>query len=120
MIPEWVMKYKVPGTTIKQIGHNYYLYSATSHRHPDKSYPVSAQTYIGKITADGVVSERVSINVGKTEARRLSELIAGLPPELGDIIVLNIKKDWLYTKTDVKLIKALEERGIYCNGKVVF
>lgn len=120
MIPEWVMKYKVPGTTIKQIGNNYYLYFATSERRPDKNYPVSVQTYIGKITADGVVSERVSINVGKTEARRLSELITGLPPELGDVIVLNVKNAWLYTKTDEKTIRALEERGIYSNGKVVF
>ena len=119
MIPDWVMRYKTPGTTVKRIGKNYYLYAATSERRPDKRHPVSIQTYIGKITVDGIVSERVSINVGKTEARRLSELVAGLPIGLGNIIVLRIKNAWHYTKTDMKTIRELEERGIYSDGKVV-
>lgn len=120
MIPEWVMKYRVPGTTVKQIGKNYYLYLATSQRRPDKKYPVSIQTYVGKITPDGVVSERVSIKVGNTEARKLSEVRPGIPPEYREVIVLKVKKEWLFTKTDQKIITALEERGIYRDGKVVF
>ena len=50
MYPQWVLKHKKPGTTVKQIGKNYYLYFASSHREPEKKYPVSVQTYIGKIT----------------------------------------------------------------------
>ncbi len=119
MIPKWAMKYKVPGTTVKQIGNNYYLYLATSERRPDKKYPVSVQTYVGKITPDGVASERVAIRVGDTEARRLSEVRPGIPPEYGDVIVLKVKKDWLFTKMDRETIRCLEERGIYRGGKVV-
>lgn len=120
MLPEWVQKYKGPGTTVKKIGNNYYLYHATSRWNPEKNYPESVQTYIGKITGDGVVNERVSIAVNKTEARLLSKLVKGLPDDLGNLIVLKVKGEWLYTKTDEKQIQCLKKRGIYDNGKVVF
>lgn len=120
MLPEWVQKYKKPGTTVKKIGNNYYLYSATSKWNPDKRYPQSIQTYIGKITEDGILNERVSIAVNETEACLLSELVRGLPDELGKLIVLKVKGEWLYTKMDGKTIKQLKTRGIYNDGKVVF
>ena len=63
MKPEWVLKHKKPGCTIKEINGKYYLYYATSRYDPNKSYPVSIQTYIGRITPEGVVSERVSIDI---------------------------------------------------------
>ena len=50
--PDWVEKYHTPGTTLKQIGDNYYLYSSSSKYDKNKSYPVSVQRYIGKITKD--------------------------------------------------------------------
>lgn len=120
MLPEWVKKYKSPGTTVKKIGNNYYLYHATSKWNPEKRYPESVQTYIGKITQDGVVNERVSIAVNRTEACLLSKLIEGLPDDLGNLIVLKIKGEWLYTKTDNGKIEQLKNRRIYDNGKVVF
>ena len=120
MYPEWVLKHKKPGTTVKQIGKNYYLYYATSHRESGKKYPVSSQTYIGKITEQGVISERVSISVGDTEAAFLSDLIPDLSEEFSKIIALKIKKEWVLTKTDKKHIKKLEKKGIIKDGKVVF
>lgn len=120
MLPEWVQKYKRPGTTVKKIGNNYYLYHATSRWNSEKRYPESVQTYIGKITENGVFNERVSIAVNKTEACLLSRLIEGLPDDLGNLIVLKIKREWLYTKTDEEKIKQLKIRGIYDNGKVIF
>lgn len=120
MLPEWVQQYKTQRTTVKKIGKNYYLYYATSKRVPDKSYPVSVQSYIGKITENGVVSERVSINVGQTQACLLSELVPGLPDDLGKLIVLKVRGDWLYTKTGHGMVGRLKERGIYEDGKVVF
>ena len=120
MYPEWVLKHKKPGTTVKQIGKNYYLYYATSHREPGKKYPVSSQTYIGKITEQGVISERVSIVVGDTEAALLSKLVPNLPKEFSEIIALRIKKEWVLTKTNKKLEKKLEKKGIAKNGKIVF
>lgn len=120
MIPEWAKKYQKPGTSIKRIGNNYYLYRATSRWNSEKGYPESIQTYIGKITETGVITGKVIINVHETEARLLSDLIGGLPEALGKLIVLKIKDDWLYTKTDKKQISQLKKRGLYDNGKVIF
>lgn len=120
MLPEWVQKYKTRGTTVKKIGNNYYLYYATSKRVPDKPYPVSCQTYIGKITENGIVSERVSINVGQTQACLLSELVQGLPYDLGKVIVLKVRGNWMYTKMERGIAERLKERGMYDDGKVIF
>lgn len=120
MFPEWVEKYRAAGTTIKKIGNNYYLYHATSRYVQGKSYPVSQQTYIGKITPEGVVSERVSINPQKTEACRLGTLVENLDSSLGDLIVLKIKGSWYYTKLDRNTVSKLKEMKLYDNGKVVF
>lgn len=53
--PNWVNKQHAPGTSIKQIGDNYYLYSVTSKYDKNKGYPVSIQRYVGKITKDGLI-----------------------------------------------------------------
>ena len=53
--PDWVEKEHVKGTSIKQIGENYYLYECTSKKVIGKSYPVSIQRYIGKITPEGLI-----------------------------------------------------------------
>jgi hypothetical protein len=98
---------------------DYYLYYATSSRRPGKKYPVCEQTYIGKITEDGVVSDRVSINVGKTPARTLKELIPDLKGKPGQAIALHVKKEWILTQTDKEILKELEERGICHDGKVI-
>lgn len=52
--PEWVQKQKTTGTTVKKVGNNYYLYKHSSKRVPGKKYPVPSDTYIGKITPEGV------------------------------------------------------------------
>ena len=119
MLPEWVQQFKAPGTTVKKIGNNYYLYYATSKRMPGKPYPVSVQTYIGKITENGVVSERVSINVGQTQACLLSELVPGLPDDLGKLIVLKVRGDWLYTKTGHGMVERLK-RGRFMKMEKLF
>ena len=53
--PDWVQRYKEKGTTIKKVGENYYLYKHSSKRVPGKKNPVPVDTYIGRITPDGVV-----------------------------------------------------------------
>ncbi len=53
--PDWVNKQHVQGTSIKQIGNNYYLYSVTSRHVKGKRNPISIQRYLGKITEDGLV-----------------------------------------------------------------
>lgn len=52
--PDWVQKQKTTGTTVKKVGNNYYLYKHSSKRVPGKKNPVPADTYIGKITPEGI------------------------------------------------------------------
>lgn len=52
--PEWVQKQRTTGTTVKKVGNNYYLYKHSSKRVPGKKYPVPVDTYIGKITPNGI------------------------------------------------------------------
>ncbi len=92
MFPEWVEKYRAAGTTIKKIG---------------------------KITPDGVINERVSINPQKTEACLLGTLVEGLDEPLRDLVVLKIKGAWYYTKMDRNNVPKLKEMKLYDNGKVV-
>lgn len=119
MYPEWVLKQKKPGTTVKRIGNNYYLYYATSHREDGRKHPVSVQTYIGKITESGVVSERVSISVRDTEASTLSGLIPGIAEEFASLIAVRVRNDWLLTKTDRGIVEKLEREGVCRDGKIV-
>ena len=53
--PEWVQKHKERGTAIKKVGENYYLYKHSSKRVAGKKNPVPVDTYIGRITPDGVI-----------------------------------------------------------------
>lgn len=52
--PDWVQEQKVKGTTVKKVGNNYYLYKHSSKRVPGKKNPVPVDTYIGRITPDGI------------------------------------------------------------------
>ena len=57
--PEWVQQHKRKGTTIKKVGNNYYLYKHSSKRVPGKKYPIPVDTYIGRITQEGVVESEI-------------------------------------------------------------
>lgn len=52
--PDWVQEQKIKGTTVKKVGNNYYLYKHSSKRVPGKKNPVPVDTYIGRITPDGI------------------------------------------------------------------
>lgn len=74
--PNWVNKQHAPGTSIKQIGDNYYLYSVTSKYDKNKGYPVSIQRYIGKITKDGLIKpETVSFIPSKDKLYLLKDCL---------------------------------------------
>ena len=53
--PEWVQKYRTQGTTVKKVGDNYYLYKHSSKRVEGKKNPMPKDSYIGRITPDGVI-----------------------------------------------------------------
>ena len=65
--PEWVERYHTKGTAIKKIRDNYYLYKVTSRYLKEKTYPVSIQTYIGKIDEEkGLIRpSEISFSPGK-------------------------------------------------------
>ena len=53
--PEWVQKHRTQGMTVKKVGDNYYLYKHSSKRVLGKKNPVPKDTYIGRITPEGVI-----------------------------------------------------------------
>ena len=65
--PDWVQKYREKGTTVKKVGNNFYLYRHSSKRVPGKKYPVPVDTYLGKITPDGLEKEQAKRKVGTGE-----------------------------------------------------
>ena len=75
--PDWVEKQHIKGTSIKQIGNNYYLYSVTSKYSKDKGYPVSVQRYIGKITRDGLIEpDKISFIPTKDKLTLLQNVLS--------------------------------------------
>ena len=119
MFPDWVYQFKTPGTTIKKIGDSYYLYSATSKKVPGKKYPVSIQSYIGKITENGVIDSRKCIQISSTPAKTLGELVPKVPADLAGIILLEIKKEWYFTKISASKIQKLKDLGLFKEDKLL-
>lgn len=75
--PDWVLAQKRPGTTIREVKGNYYLYTATSKYVKGKKYPVTMQKYVGKITKDGLIEpERVSFIPSKDKLALLKEVVS--------------------------------------------
>ena len=72
-LPDWVLKYKEKGTTIRKINNKYYKYKVHSERREGKSYPVLVQDeLLGTITEDGFVpSKRKFIVPSDLEVRTL-------------------------------------------------
>ncbi len=63
--PDWVQKQKTTGTSVKKVGNHYYLYQHSSKRVRGKKNPVPVDTYIGKITPNGIIktgSKKVALN----------------------------------------------------------
>lgn len=75
--PDWVEKQHIKGTSIKQIGEHYYLYSVTSKYSKDKGYPVSIQRYVGKITKDGLIEpDKISFIPSKDKLTLLKNVVS--------------------------------------------
>ena len=75
--PDWVLTKKRPGTTIREVKGNYYLYTATSKYVKGKKYPVTMQKYVGKITKDGLIEpERVSFIPSKDKLALLKDVVS--------------------------------------------
>jgi hypothetical protein len=57
--PEWLDRFREPGTAVKKIGNSYYLYKVASVRVPGKKNPQPKGEYIGVITPEGVIKTTV-------------------------------------------------------------
>ncbi len=104
--PDWVNKAHIPGTSIKQIGDNYYLYSVTSKYDKSKGYPVSIQRYVGKITKDGLIKpETISFMPSKDKLYLLKDCL--------DISMYSISQQEV-----IKYLPVLSINGVYYTGAV--
>lgn len=82
--PDWVNAFKEKGTSIKKVGNEYYLYSATSKRVPGMKYPQPVEEYIGVITREGVVRtnmRKISTDKVKVYEYGMSHAMKALLPE---------------------------------------
>lgn len=74
--PDWVLAQKRPGTTIREVKGNYYLYTATSKYVKGKKYPVTIQKYVGRITKGGLIEpERVFFTPTKDSLALLKDTV---------------------------------------------
>lgn len=111
--PEWVEKYKSNGTSVKKIGSSYYLYRVTSERVAGKKHPVSRQTYIGKVTPEGVERTGVKIVPGETEGTILGKIVPEVKEELREIVLIKAGDSWMHTKMSEEVKAELKKLGLY-------
>ena len=124
--PDWVEKEHVKGTSIKQIGENYYLYECTSKKVIGKSYPVSIQRYIGKITPEGLIKpETISFIPLKDNLVQLrdefdlSDIEKADKEILEHVCLLKLSSIYYIGKLDNKTMKVLNKyfdvtEGVLC------
>lgn len=124
--PDWVEKEHIKGTSIKQIGENYYLYECTSKNVRGKSYPVSIQRYIGKITPEGLIKpETISFIPLKDNLLQLrdefdlSDIEKTDKEILEHVCLLKLSSIYYIGKLDNKTMKVLNKyfdvtEGVLC------
>ncbi len=96
-IPQWALKYKTKGYTVRPNGNGYALYKVSSYREKGCSYPKIKQEYIASIDEHLGLIPKKSIRYDNT-----------LPLEYGlsNIILMNFKST---------LVRSMFNRGSLCN-----
>ena len=114
--PDWVEKEHIRGTSIKQIGENYYLYECTSKKVKGRSYPVSIQRYVGKITPEGLIKpETISFIPEKDDLVQLrgefdiSDIDEADREVLNHVCLLKVSSIYYIGKLDNKTMRVLAE-----------
>lgn len=123
MYPEWVERHHTKGTTIKKINNSYYLYRATSKRVKGKTYPVSVQKYIGRITEDGLIeAEKISFSVGADRIVILGSLVDDTDKTDRDVLngigVIETGDGYCCGKLSEKEMKTVMKYFDYNNGRI--
>lgn len=124
--PDYVERYHTKGTSIKKIRDNYYLYRVTSFYVKGKGYPLSRQTYIGRIDKEkGLIRKKaVSFTPGKDEILLFGDvfsLSAYSEKEkalLKNIPVLCVDKICYTGKLDKKIVSLIAKNYSYDEGVV--
>lgn len=114
MYPEWVEKYNTKGNIIRTSKNCYYLYKATSKRVEGKSYPVCVQTYIGKITEEGLIEpDRIYFTLGVDEIVPILSLCTNVSEKdlkiLKNIYVCKMKDQYCLGKQTKKEIETIKK-----------
>lgn len=124
--PDWVEKHHVAGTTIKKMKDNYYLYSSTSKYIKGKSYPVSIQRYLGKITKDGVIKPNTISFIPLKDSLVLlvdefdiSDIDEKDKEILSKVCLLKQSSLYYLGKCDAKTLKVLDKYFILDDGILV-
>lgn len=101
IIPQWALKYKTKGFTVRPNGNGYALYKVSSYREKGCSYPKIKQEYIASIDEQLGLIPKKSIRYDNT-----------LPLEYGlsNIILLNFKRT---------LAMSLFNGGSHCNDIIL-
>lgn len=101
MIPQWALKYKTKGFTVRPNGNGYALYKVSSYREKGCSYPKIKQEYIASIDEQLGLIPKKSIRYDNS-----------LPLEYGlsNFILINFKRT---------LVRSLFNRDSFCDEIVL-
>lgn len=108
-MPEWIKNYKKEkGQSISKIGDNYYLYEVSSKWNKDKKRAQKiTNSYIGKITEQGLIPKKVRVQESKFDLGKVSTKDYGLYAFL-ETEILEMKKQLLaYFKDEVIVEKII-------------
>lgn len=127
MYPEWVEKIRKENkVSVKESKGFYYAYKCTSVKVEGKPYPVSKQTYVGRITEDGIIPAiTLSFTPLKTEASTIGDIFSLDNIEesdksiIKDIIIIKARKVWYLTKLTKKQSDTLAKYNKGLNGEVI-
>ncbi len=122
--PDFVEKYHTEKTAVKKIKDNYYLYEVTSVYVKGKGYPVSRQTYIGRIDEKkGLIRKRtVSFSPGKDEILLFGDIfsLSAYNEEekalLKSVPVIRIGKTCVTGKLDKRIVSLIRRNYSYDEG----
>ena len=88
-------------------------------RVPGRPWPVSVQSYVGKVTENGVVESGIRIEPSLTKAAVLKQLVPSVSSHLADIILLSVNDYWYFTELTDSQKEELEALCLYKDGVLV-
>ncbi len=125
MYPEWAIKFKTKGTTLRKKGKDsYYLFKIHSERRKGKKYPFLIQDeLIGTITEEGIkyntnrLIDVTNLNIiSFNEFYLFKQFNDDEKAAFSNIYLLKIKNKWFFSKLNEKQVKILNSKNINLEG----